>query len=114
MNFLLIITLIINFFNFLGTSDALLNLIQKQIKADDLPHSEAVQKCTEFKDTIDSRLMLHVPCVFIRLMERIKLCELDDFKETYLSILLISSIYSYFWLRLLLFSTRNTFFHDIF
>ena len=98
MNFLLIITLIINFFNFLGTSDALLNLKQKQIKAaDDVLHSEAVHKCTEFKDTINSRLMLHVPCVFIRLMERIQLCELDDFKETYLSILLISS-YSYFWL----------------
>lgn len=58
----------------------------KKIKGINQPQEYAENnKCTEFKTTLDSQLILHVPCVFIRLMERLKICELDTFKNPFLS-----------------------------
>ncbi len=43
-------------------------------------------KCTEFKETIDSGLILHVPCILIRLVERLKQCQFDLFKDAFLGL----------------------------
>ena len=42
-------------------------------------------KCTEFNDSIDSKVMLHVPCSFIRLMEHLKRCDIETFQEAFLA-----------------------------
>ncbi len=42
-------------------------------------------KCTEFKDSLDPQFILHVPCVLIRLMESLKFCDLDTYKDSFLS-----------------------------
>ena len=42
-------------------------------------------KCTEFGNSIDSKLILQVPCVLIRLMEHLKECSIDSIKNEFLS-----------------------------
>ena len=41
-------------------------------------------KCTEFKDTIDSSLILHVPCILMRIVEQLKQCQIDTFQNSFL------------------------------
>lgn len=42
-------------------------------------------KCTEFGNTVDSKVILQVPCVLIRLMEHLKECSIETFKSEFLS-----------------------------
>ena len=35
--------------------------------------------CTELKQSIEPNILLHVPCVFIRLMEHLKTCPILSF-----------------------------------
>ena len=42
-------------------------------------------KCTEFKGALDAQLVMHVPCLFIRLMERLKQCSFNTIQESFLS-----------------------------
>ena len=41
-------------------------------------------KCTEFKETIDSSLILHVPCILMRIVEQLKKCQLETFQNSFL------------------------------
>jgi hypothetical protein len=41
-------------------------------------------RCTEFKDQIDPDILLHVPCLLIRLMEQVKHCPANSFIPTFL------------------------------
>jgi hypothetical protein len=45
-------------------------------------------KCTELKESVDSNVILHVPCSMLRLMEHLKTCPLNSFFESFLSIVL--------------------------
>lgn len=40
-------------------------------------------KCTEFNESVDAKTILHVPCVFIRLMERLKQCDFQSIQESF-------------------------------
>ena len=41
-------------------------------------------RCTELKDTIDPDILLHVPCVLIRLVEHLKKCPTDSYINLFL------------------------------
>jgi hypothetical protein len=45
---------------------------------------ESNKRCTEFKDQIESEVLLQVPCLFVRLMEQIKHCPVNSFIPIFL------------------------------
>ena len=58
-------------------------------------------KCTELRDTIDSNIILHVPCTLLRLTEHLKRCLPNTYFDAFISkkiffCFLISMLFSYF------------------
>lgn len=64
----------------LQVSALLSNLSLSKYKA--LTYDENL-KCTEFNETVDPKIILHVPCVFIRLMERLKQCDFQSIQDSF-------------------------------
>ena len=82
MKTLLTLTFLASLSCFVNSNVQALKMI-KNVKG--LPSADENLKCTEFKETLDSQFIFHVPCIFIRLMEHLKLCDLDTFKDVFLS-----------------------------
>lgn len=78
MKFALILSAL--FVSALQVSALLGNLNPNNYKA--LTYDENL-KCTEFNESVDAKTILHVPCVFIRLMERLKQCDFQSIQESF-------------------------------
>ena len=68
--------LLIFFFGYVCCKE--LNKDEKSLNTDNL-------KCTELKNKVEADILLHVPCVFLRVIEHFKAsCSLNELKETFL------------------------------